>query len=483
MPRATETRAAFRISAPARGLTNPRRRVSHKGMADTRNAAVRAAGNGLERKLGLFSASNLVIANMIGAGIFTTSGLLLAELGSPLLMVGLWAAGGVLALCGALCYGELGAAMPEAGGEYVYLGELFHPSLGFLTGWVSFIVGFSAPLAASAIGCGEYIVSAVPALAAGGDTVVLKKGLALLVLAGLTAVHVRGIESGARLQNLLTGGKVLLILALVLAGCALGRGSMAPLLHPGAAAGGGAGWKSMGLALMWIMFAYSGWNAAAYVGSEVRDPGRTLPASLLLGTGLVTLLYLALNVLFVYAIPPGEMEGVVAVGGLAAERLFGAGARAVFSGLIGFALLSSISAMIILGPRVYYAMARDGYFFRFVAAVHPGSHVPARSIVLQSLLAAALVLTGSFDQILTWMGFCLGIFPVLAVLGVFRLRRSGLGRRRMPGFPAAPLVFAGGSVLMLALAWLERPMESTIAVITVISGIPFWFLFDRRRHP
>jgi len=450
-------------------------------MANTHGTCERVAGDGLRRELGLFSATNLVIANMVGAGIFTTSGLLMAELGSPLLLIGLWAAGGLLALCGALCYGELGAAMPQAGGEYLYLGELYHPALGFLTGWVSFLVGFSAPLAAAAIGCSEYVLSALPSFGGSGDPVILKKGLAVLVLAVLTAVHVRGIKTGARLQNLLTAGKVALILALVLAGFAVGRGDLGSLLERGPAGDAGPGWKTMGLSLIWIMYAYSGWNAAAYVGSEIRDPTRTLPASLLAGTGLVVLLYLGLNVLFVYAIPSAEMAGVVAVGALAAERLFGVTARVVLSGLIGFALLSSISAMIMLGPRVYYAMARDGYFFRFIATVHPGTHVPARSIVLQTLIAAVLVVSGTFEQILTWMGFCLGIFPVLAVLGVFRLRRSGRTQRRMPGFPVTPLVFAGGSVLMLALAWLERPVESTIAVVTVITGIPFWFLFARRR--
>jgi len=274
---------------------------------------------------------------------------------------------------------------------------------------------------------------------------------------------------------------VLLILVLMIAGFAVGRGDFGALFDAHPAGDTGPGWKATGLALMWIMFAYSGWNAAGYAGSEIRDPKRNLPASLLAGTGLVMLLYLGLNLLFVYAIPSGEMTGVVAIGGLAAERLFGATARTVFSGLIGFALLSSISAMIILGPRVYYAMARDGYFFRFVATVHPDTHVPARSIVLQSLIAVVLVLSGTFDQILTWMGFCLGIFPALAVVGVFRLRRSGRVGRRMPGFPATPLIFATGSVLILVLAWLERPVESTIAVLTVMSGIPFWFLFDRRR--
>jgi APA family basic amino acid/polyamine antiporter len=437
---------------------------------------------GLERRLGLFSTTNLVIANMIGAGIFTTSGLLMAELGSPLLMIGLWLLGGGLALCGALCYGELGAAMPRAGGEYVYLGELFHPILGFLTGWVSFLVGFSAPLALSSMGCSEYLASAFPVLVASGDPHVLKKALAITVIGALTAVHLRGIESGARIQNYLTVGKVVLILILVMAGAALGRGEIGNLFQGAEVSQDGAGWKTIGLSLMWIMFAYSGWNASAYIGSEIRNPGRNLPRSLLLGTGIVLLLYMSLNVFFVYAVPPHEMEGVIAIGGLAAQRTFGPIMETAISGLIAFALLSSISALIILGPRVYYAMARDGYFFRSVARVHPKTRVPGRSIVLQSLLAVTLVVSGTFDQVLTYMGFCLGIFPILAVLGVFKLRRSGGSKYRMPGFPLVPLFFAGTSIFMLTLAYLERPVESSIALLTVGAGIPFYVLFSRGRE-
>ena len=285
---------------------------------------------GLQRKLGLFSATNLVIANMIGAGIFTTSGLLMGELGSPLVMIGLWAAGGILALCGALCYGELGAAMPRAGGEYVYLGELFHPSLGFLTGWVSFLVGFSAPLAASSLGCSEYLASAFPALMTLGEPELVKKILAVLLIVGLTGIHLRGIQTGAGIQNVLTAGKVILLLALILAGAILGRGDLGHLALGGGEGTQGPGLKTMGLALMWIMFAYSGWNASAYVGSEIRNPIRNLPRSLFAGTGVVILLYLSLNVLFVYAVPPEEMEGVIAIGGLASERLFGGAGRILY---------------------------------------------------------------------------------------------------------------------------------------------------------
>jgi APA family basic amino acid/polyamine antiporter len=215
------------------------------------------------------------------------------------------------------------------------------------------------------------------------------------------------------------------------------------------------------------------------VGSEIEKPERNLPLSLLLGTGVVLLLYLSLNLLFVYAIPPREMHGVIAIGGLAASHLFGGAADRVVSAMIAFALLSAVSALIILGPRVYYAMARGGHFFRFAGEVHPETRVPSRSIVLQCAVAAVMVLSGSFDQILTYMGFCLGIFPIVVVLGVFKARRSMVGGYRMPGFPIPPLVFALASVLMLTLAYSERPVESTIGLATVGLGVPFYFFFQR----
>ena len=434
----------------------------------------------LSRRLRLFPATNIVVANMIGAGIFTTSGLLLQELGSPLLMIALWIGGGILALCGAMCYGALGAAMPRAGGEYVYLSRLFHPLLGFLTGWVSFFVGFSAPLAASSLGFGEYFARAFPDLVLWGDPGLTGKILALLAILALMLVHLRGLELGARVQNWLTVGKVVLIVVLVVFGFSMGQGDFANLSRGAEVPAGVAGWKTAGLSLMWIMFAYSGWNAATYIGSEVRNPARNLPRSLLLGTGIVILLYFALNLLFVYAASPGELSGVIAVGGLAASNLFGGWADTAISSLIAFALLSSISALIILGPRVYYAMARDGYFFAFASEVHPVSHVPSKSIVLQCLIAAVMVMSGTFDQILTYMGFCLGIFPIVAVIGVFKLRQT---RRdiRMPLYPVPPLVFIAASLAILTLAYLERPVESTIALATVALGLPVYILFRRNR--
>ncbi len=444
------------------------------------------AANGLERRLGLFPLTNIVIANMIGAGIFTTSGLLMKDLHSAAVMLALWIVGGGIAFCGALSYGELGAAIPHAGGEYAFLSRLFHPALGFLAGWVSFFVGFSAPIAASAIGFTEYLTRAFPGLlhpgifAAAAEPGTMKKIYAILVILGFTFLHTRGLEVGAKVQNLLTGLKVVLIVGLVGAGFAVGKGSLSHLTSGGAFDFSFGGWKTMGLALMCIMFAYSGWNASAYVGSEVKDPTRNLPRSLLLGTGAVVVLYAALNLFYIYAVPSADMEGVISIGGLAVGNLFGRSAETVLSVLISFALFSSLSAFIILGPRVYYSMARDGVFFKALAKVDPKCGVPSRSIALQGLIASVLVLFGTFDQLLTYMGFSLGIFPILAVIGVFKLRRTGRSVVKLPGYPWAPALYVLAGTTILVLSFLQRPKESSIAIATVLVGIPIYLVFRKK---
>lgn len=441
--------------------------------------------NGLARKLGLFPVTNIVVANMVGAGIFTTSGLLMADLLDPVIMIALWILGGVIALCGALSYGELGAAIPRAGGEYIFLSKLYHPSLGFLSGWVSLFAGFSAPIAASAIGFSEYLTRAFPGLLdlgifpVGVEAVILKKVYAILVIVVFIFIHVRGIEFGANVQNYLTILKVGLIVGLVVFGFFIGKGSMSHFSQGGGFTFDFGGWKTIGLSLMWIMFAYSGWNAAAYIGSEVRDPARNLPRSLMLGTGIVMFLYFCLNLFYVYAVPPGEMGGVISIGGLAVGNLFGKSFESMLSIMISFALFSSLSAYIILGPRVYYSMAKDGYFFKFASEVHPRFGVPVKSIVLQGVIAAVMVLLGTFDQVLTYMGFSLGIFPILAVIGVFKLRRLNMSKYRLPGFPVVPVIYILAAVVILFLALFERPVESCIAIGMVLIGIPVFMVFRK----
>lgn len=425
-------------------------------------------------KIGLFSASGLVVANMIGAGIFTMSGLLMKGLGNPVLLMMLWILGGLFALCGALAYSDLGRAMPQAGGEYVFLSRLYHPLPGFLSGWVSFIVGFSAPIAASAIGFSEYLRRAVPGLAVSGEI------LAISVIIAFTLVHLRGIQFGAIIQNVLTLVKIGIILTFVLAGLFLGRGDPGHFSHGDPVAWNYSGLKTMGLSLMWIMFAYSGWNASTYIGSEIKNPGRNIPRSLLLGTCIVLILYLLLNFIYVYAIPPVDMKGVISIGGLAMKNMFGPAMDIAFSLMIAFALFSSLSAFIILGPRVYYAMAADGYFFRFVAKLHPRFHVPSAAIILQAFLAILMVISGTFDQILTYMGFSLSFFPIMAVAGVYRLRKTQRGQAGLRRFPVYLPVYLAFSISMLILSYLERPVESSIALLTILSGIPVFYYFRSR---
>lgn len=439
----------------------------------------------LQRKLGLFPATNIVIANMIGAGIFTTSGLLMTGLKDPVLLLILWAVGGVIALCGALSYGELGAAMPGAGGEYLFLSRLYNPIFGFLSGWVSFMVGFSAPIAASALGFSEYFSRALPGLPAWLESsgimgpVLTKKILAVIIILIFTIIHYRGIKYGTKIQNILTLLKVLLIVVLLFAGFSSGKGDFANFSEGEGGLSGLAGFKTIGLSLMWIMFAYSGWNASTYLGAEIRNPSKILPGSLIWGTGIVIILYLGINTLFVYSIHPGDMKDVISVGGLAMGNLFGKSAEILFSLLIAFALFSSLSAFIIIGPRVYYSMAKDGLFFKSAAKIHEKFQVPSNSILLQCLIAVILTLSGTFEQVLTYMGFALGIFPIMTIIGVWKLRKNNPEALRLKGFPVTQIIYVMTGLLILILSFLERPVESSVALLTVAVGVPAYFIFKR----
>lgn len=435
----------------------------------------------LKPTLGFFSLTNIVVANMIGAGIFTTSGLLMEELGNPLLMLSLWLIGGLVAFAGAMSYGELGATYPEAGGEYVFLSKLFHPSLGFLSGWVSFIVGFSAPIAASAIGISEYLMRTITPDLSEFQVQVLKKSISVFIILIFTFIHVRGMKLGSKFQDVLTVLKVLLIVVLIFIGFVWGDGNWSHFSMNESNPQSQGNFKSIGLSLMWIMFAYSGWNASTYVGGEVKNPLKNLSRSLLVGTSVVALLYLLLNVLFVYALSPGQMNGVISIGGLTVNKLFGQSLDKVYSGFIAFALLSSLSAFVIIGPRVYYAMAKKGHFFKVASRVNKYD-VPSVSIIAQSALAIVFAITGTFDQILTVLGFSLGVFPILNVMGVFKLRMRQATKLKLPGYPYIQLFFIAMSLTFMVLAFLERPVESLIAIGIILIGIPLYFMFVRGKR-
>jgi basic amino acid/polyamine antiporter, APA family len=407
------------------------------------------------RRLGLSVAAAIVVANMIGSGVFTSAGFQAAGLHDPLAMIATWVVGGVLALCGAAAYGELGARMPRAGGEYVYLREAYHPVVGFMSGWVSLTAGFSAPIAAAALIFSKYVGALVPSLS--GEYA--QPGVAIGLVAAMTAMHARDAVLGGRVQTVFTLGKVALIGVLILAGLAVGKGSWGNF----ASRDGGLGnvlTPDFAVSLMYVSFAYSGWNAAAYIAGEIRDPQRTLPRALFLGTGLVMVLYVLLNVVFIYAVPPHVLAGeggggpVVEVGHVAAIAMFGDSAGRLISSLVALALVSSVSAMVMAGPRVYAAMAADRAL-PSVLAVRNARGVPVVAVLTQGVLAVVFVLWGKeIDRLIKYIGFSLALFATLAVASVFvfraRDRHSPAHGAALPyrtwGYPVTPLLFMGMSL-------------------------------------
>ena len=379
----------------------------------------------LKRELGLGSATILVIANMIGTGIFTTSGFVMEALGDPVAMLLCWIIGGVFALCGALCYGELGAMFPRAGGEYVFLRESFGRWMAFLSGWISLIVGFSAPIAAASIAFAGYFFRSVPHdFAQRADIPFFDAGivsfspvtvLAVSIIVIFSLIHSISLHFGSRVQNVLTIFKIAVILAFIVAGMIFGNGSFKNFgsgFDSGLMFSGG-----FATSLIFITFAYSGWNAASYLGGEIKDPGRNIPLALLSGTLIVAALYLLLNMTFIYALSVDEMSGVMEVGAKSSVSLFGGHVGRVFTCAVTLCLLSVISAMIMAGPRVYYAMAKDGTFFDLFARVSKTRKTPGPSILLQAAIAIGMVVTSSFDRLLLYIGFTLSLFAMLTVAG------------------------------------------------------------------
>ncbi len=444
----------------------------------------------LKREIGLFSSTSLVIANMVGTGIFTTSGFILKELGNPWTMLACWFVGGLFALSGALCYGELGSRFPKAGGEYIYLKKSFGRCLGFLSGWISLIVGFSAPIAAAAIAFSSYLFQAFGI--EGGDSggLALVKTdllnlsahsfLAVCVVLGFSFLHYHSLKIGSRVQNLLTLFKISIILFFIAAGLFSGQGSIShfqpgfeikQLLH-----------GNFAVALIFVSFAYSGWNAAAYLGAEIKSPKKNIPRALFGGTLLVMSLYLLLNIVFIYALPKEKMSGILDVGTQAAIALFGINIGHYISGLIAIGLLSVISAMIMAGPRVYYAMSKDGLFFKRFARVSGTRSTPAQAIFLQAAIAIAMILTSSFDMLLIYIGFTLSMIAMLTVIGLMLIRRKQPKENSYTtlGYPVTPLVFIMGNAWILYFSVKSRPLPSLLGLLTICSGLFIYRYFNEK---
>ena len=438
-------------------------------------------GKDVERKIGPVTATSIVVANMIGAGIFTTSGIMAGYLPSSGWILVCWLLGGLIAISGALSYAELATRMPQVGGEYVYLKKIYHPSIGFLTGWTSFFVGFSVPIAASAMAFSEYVFEGLQTQILGvtsNQMFFMKKGTALFLIILFTGIHYMGLKLGGKVQNFLTFLKIGIVVGLAGAGIALtgGRGISAFSF----VTENQSSWLAFGTAMMFVMFSYSGWNASSYIAGEIKNPRKNLPLSLIIGTSIVILLYLALNLFIFQALPYDKAEGTIAIGERASIEAFGPWMGDALGLLISLALLSSLSAFIIIGPRVYFAMASDRLFFPFAAKIHPKYKVPGKSILIQGAIAVLMVLIGSFEQLLVYIGFALNIFPWLAVFGIFLARKRRIGNAsafKVWGYPVVPVFYLVSSFFLMAINYLNRPFESTAAVVTVLIGIPCYFIW------
>jgi APA family basic amino acid/polyamine antiporter len=431
-----------------------------------------------DRPLTLPHALALVVSSMVGTGVFTTAGLMLAELRSGWVVLGAWVLSGGLALAGAAVYAELGAMMPRAGGEYVYLTRAFHPALGFLSGWVALLVGFAAPTAAGALAFGRYFQALAPGVPV--------RGAALALVALTTALHAREVRRAGFVQAALTALVVLVILAFLGGALASGHldwGRLAASPHAAPRSGASVA-GALAVGLVYTAYSYFGWNAAAYVAGEIRDPDRNIPRALMGGAALVTILYVALNAVFLASAPAAALAENVEVGDIAARHLFGARGSALVTALIALALAGSVSALAMTGPRVVQAMAQDGVFFRALARTNARG-APSRAVLLQGALAALGVATATFEPLLIYAGFTLSLGAAVTVAGAFVLRRrepDAPRPHRAFAWPWSGLAFLAMSAFMTVFAIWQRPRESGAGLATLALGGATWALWHRRRR-
>jgi APA family basic amino acid/polyamine antiporter len=420
------------------------------------------------KKITVVTATNLVIANMVGTGVFTSLGFQVLGITSDFALIALWIVGGVLALCGALSYAELATALPRSGGEYHYLSKIYHPSVGFLSGWISAVVGFPAPIALAGIAFGEYFKIFAP----GFSPVVVS----LLVVWVITLVHLFGLRVEELFQNGATFLKIGLILVLIIAGLWMAHPQVLDM-NPGPKALEILVSGPFAVSLVYVMYAYSGWNAATYITEEVRNPAKNVPWALLIGTLAVTVLYLLLNYVFLRTTPKAVLAGKLEVGLLSGEAIFGPTGGKIVSALISVGLIATISAMAWIGPRVTKRMAEDLPKLRILGKTSTKG-TPYVATLLQVIIVTILVATGTFEKVLIYTQFSLLLSSFMTVLGVIvlRIRQPQLERPyRVWGYPVTPIVFLAVTLHMMIYVVRDKPTESLLGLITVIAGLIIYF--------
>ncbi len=419
--------------------------------------------------ISLLTATAIVVSNMVGTGIFTSLGFQVGDLPSGFTIVLLWALGGICAFCGAVSYAELAAALPRSGGEYHYLAKVFHPAVGFVSGWLSVTVGFAAPIALAAMALGKYFSGVYPAAS--------PLAVSITACIAVTLVHLNGIDVASRFQNLATWLKVALILVFIIAGVLVAKGQPVTFL-PVAGDGKLIASAPFATSLIYVMYAYAGWNATTYIVGEVANPGRTVPLSVAIGTLLVSGLYIGLNMVFMHVAPISELKNQIDVGHVAATHIFGEQGGRIMSGLICLGLVSSISAMTWVGPRVTMVMGEDVRLLSPLAAKSK-TGVPWVALLVQLAIVILLLCYALFDQVLKYVQFSITLCSFLAVLGVIVLRftQPHLPRPyRAWGYPITPLIFLGLSAWMLYFTLKGSPHESLAGLGTILLGLLIYFV-------
>lgn len=421
--------------------------------------------------------TSVVIANMVGTGVFTSLGFQLLEIRSGFALLMLWAVGGIIALCGAMTYAELGAAMPRSGGEYNFLTRIYHPAIGFVSGWVSATVGFAGPTALAAMTFAAYSTS----ILSGESHPWLQKFLACALIIILTFVHSSTRRNSGALQVIFTVAKVGIIIAFCAAALLLADTAQSVQFAPAADDIDVLTSSAFAVSLIYVSYAFTGWNAATYLSGELENAQRTLPWILIIGTLVVMILYLALNFVFLTVAPMQAMTGQVEVGYIAADAAFGeTGGR--FAGLVlSLLLISTVSAMTVAGPRVLQVIGQDFQTLRLLGRTNSDG-VPASAILFQSSLAILFILTSSFEAVLVFAGFILALNSFVTVLGVFvlRVRQPELPRPyRTFAYPLTPLIYLALTGWTLAFVLINRPVEAFFALGVIAVGLVFYALFPK----
>jgi len=442
----------------------------------------------------------IMMGIVLGAGIFITTGMMAEAIPSASLILIAWFIGGVITLAGALTYAELGASMPEAGGQYVYLRKAYGPLPGFLNGWILFVVYFSGGIAALAVAFAEYFGYFFPALSIEnilfentfnifGLSIELSLSAGKLVGAVAilfpTIINIIGTGFGKIVQNILSTFKIAVIIAIIVLGFTIGKGTAVDFtINPNALSFGNL-LSGFGIALIAVFWTFDGWNNISFVAGEIKNPGKNIPRTLIFGTLFVTVLYILINYIYLYALPVDELAGLVRVAEKSTTVLFGGTTAAIISAAVIISTFGSINGSIITGPRIMYAMAKDGLFFKSAARIHPRFKTPASSVVIQGIWAIILVFSGTFEQLLTYMIFVSIIFWILASTSVFSLRKKFPDMPRPYktwGYPYVPVLFIIASFIIMINTLIEKPVESIAGIIITLIGVPVYYYWKRKKE-